>query len=220
MINKTEALWAANLHVKTSTADKAGTILDTATTLAICRVLVETEARLQRALDHDHGKALEIDAASFDQHGLYPPVPWRTYADPGGLLTPEGEVHARAIANARLTCPTGVLVQAPLEQGGEVTYVPSNLQAIQLCACGHQLPHLKACLMTTDPEQGDAPTPVCARCNDTHVMHLEELGRDVPCTACPVPCSGDVSCRVAGTGAYCATTPCNCACHGAVWTGA
>jgi hypothetical protein len=47
--------------------------------------------------------------------------------------------------------------------------------------------------------------PACSTCNDTHRMELRE--REAPCTRCPVPCQ---ACR---DGAYCATTPCACACH-------
>jgi hypothetical protein len=50
---------------------------------------------------------------------------------------------------------------------------------------------------------------VCARCNDTHRMALRD--HEVPCTACPLPCN---RCRMGGSGAYCTTTPCACACHG------
>lgn len=55
--------------------------------------------------------------------------------------------------------------------------------------------------------------PVCARCDDTHWMELEDsLGqwKRWPCTACPVPCQ---KCRVGGTGAFCGSTPCACTCH-------
>lgn len=52
--------------------------------------------------------------------------------------------------------------------------------------------------------------PVCATCNDTHLMTLGD--RDVMCTRCPVPCS---RCRSKPQGAYCATTPCACSCHAA-----
>jgi hypothetical protein len=47
--------------------------------------------------------------------------------------------------------------------------------------------------------------PVCAACSDTRVMALGD--RSVPCTRCPTPCE---RCRRA---AYCAETPCRCACH-------
>lgn len=61
---------------------------------------------------------------------------------------------------------------------------------------------------------------VCSTCNDTHRRHHTQLGRDVPCIECPMPCG---SCREinAVAGAYCATTPCNCKCHAApeVWRG-
>ncbi len=53
-----------------------------------------------------------------------------------------------------------------------------------------------------------APKPVvCSTCNDSHVMTLPR--GDVMCTRCPVPC---VRCR-GGFTAYCAETPCSCACH-------
>jgi hypothetical protein len=58
--------------------------------------------------------------------------------------------------------------------------------------------------------EGRKEAMVCARCQDTHRMWLEDLERMVPCTACPVPCQ---ECRVMGRGAYCASTPCNCKCH-------
>ena len=51
--------------------------------------------------------------------------------------------------------------------------------------------------------------PVCAVCEDTHVMHLESQG-DVMCTHCPVPCG---QCRASRNGPFCATTPCSCECH-------
>ena len=55
--------------------------------------------------------------------------------------------------------------------------------------------------------------PVCATCNDTHLMTQAREGdndRTVMCTACPTPCQ---KCRKDGRGAYCARTPCRCACH-------
>ncbi len=51
----------------------------------------------------------------------------------------------------------------------------------------------------------------CETCNDTHSMSLR--GSLVPCTRCPTPCQ---ECRINGRGAYCATTPCACACHSIV----
>ena len=54
-------------------------------------------------------------------------------------------------------------------------------------------------------------TPVCARCNDTHLVTSHEEGRQVMCTSCPTPCG---KCRGAHGGAFCATTPCTCECHG------
>ena len=61
--------------------------------------------------------------------------------------------------------------------------------------------------------------PVCARCNDTHEMTLHRDGhedRKVSCTGCPTPCDNCRG-RVKGGGytAFCATTPCPCACHAA-----
>lgn len=55
-----------------------------------------------------------------------------------------------------------------------------------------------------------AAKPVCAHCNDTHVMHNEERGTSWPCTFCPVPCA---ECRAGGNGPYCVRTPCVCTCH-------
>lgn len=56
------------------------------------------------------------------------------------------------------------------------------------------------------------PRPVCSTCKDTHTMTLGD--REVMCTRCPTPCE---QCRQRdtgyGPGAYCATTPCGCACH-------
>ncbi len=245
MINQSEALWAAKLHVKTTVKGTPGTILETAMVLAICKALVETEARLQRALDFDHGKGLAVmgivpHETKHRELGL-PPVKWRSFAEPGTMGTPEGEVHAEAQAKARLTCPTGVLVQAPIGPSGEVVYVErpsieeligerpftgsSDLQAIQICACGEQLPHAVACAKTTDPEAIDdvlqfrgadngavielGPGPVCASCNDTH--QVESWDHTVQmCTHCPLPCS---KCRHGGIGAFCSKTPCACECH-------
>lgn len=53
--------------------------------------------------------------------------------------------------------------------------------------------------------------PVCTTCSDTHRMVLaDENGEHVVmCTRCPTPC---LDCR-GRDGAYCATTPCACACH-------
>lgn len=51
--------------------------------------------------------------------------------------------------------------------------------------------------------------PVCATCNDTHLMTLGE--QEVMCTRCPTPCE---KCRSRPPpGPYCQTTPCPCACH-------
>lgn len=53
---------------------------------------------------------------------------------------------------------------------------------------------------------------VCETCNDTHMMTLYRSGhaRDVMCTRCPAPCE---ECRGTTNTAYCAVTPCPCACH-------
>lgn len=51
---------------------------------------------------------------------------------------------------------------------------------------------------------------VCDKCNDTHWMYFEEIGRKVMCTQCPIPCQ---ECRFCGTGSYCEITPCDCVCH-------
>lgn len=58
--------------------------------------------------------------------------------------------------------------------------------------------------------------PVCARCNDTHRVPAPNAGPfgdgTWMCTSCPVPCR---SCaNDCGRGAFCAVTPCPCACHG------
>jgi hypothetical protein len=51
--------------------------------------------------------------------------------------------------------------------------------------------------------------PVCPRCNDSHLMELNE--REVPCTLCPTPCD---ECRGrVRKSAYCEETPCSCECH-------
>lgn len=51
--------------------------------------------------------------------------------------------------------------------------------------------------------------PVCTHCDDTHLFPVSGF----MCTYCPVPCR---SCATSGgRGAFCATTPCPCACHGA-----
>ncbi len=56
-------------------------------------------------------------------------------------------------------------------------------------------------------------TPICDTCNDTHRTTLTsdgEVDQVVMCTRCPVPCA---DCRSKPQGAFCATTPCGCACH-------
>lgn len=51
---------------------------------------------------------------------------------------------------------------------------------------------------------------ICPVCNDTHVMQFGECDPRM-CTRCPTPCR---SCaQDGGRGAYCAKTPCACACH-------
>jgi hypothetical protein len=67
-------------------------------------------------------------------------------------------------------------------------------------------------LREKESEPGATP-PVCSTCNDTHRMTLGERLGHVPCTHCPRPCracAGDN-----GRLAYCAKTPCPCACHAA-----
>jgi hypothetical protein len=66
-----------------------------------------------------------------------------------------------------------------------------------------------------NPEQPKKPEPLCSTCNDTHRMTLHgPMGdgardREVPCTACPIPCD---ACR-GSFSAFCAVTPCSCECH-------
>lgn len=55
------------------------------------------------------------------------------------------------------------------------------------------------------------PKPVCDVCNDTHQMYHHGLEDQVPCTRCPTPCRECAAHE--GRGAYCAETPCSCACH-------
>lgn len=56
--------------------------------------------------------------------------------------------------------------------------------------------------------------PACARCQDSHSMFHHGLEREVPCTACPVPCS---ECRGSRyNSAYCRERPCPCKCHAVV----
>ncbi len=68
-------------------------------------------------------------------------------------------------------------------------------------------------LATGGPEPVPHSGAVCSTCGDTHRMWLfNDSGdsRQVMCTCCPRPCQ---SCRLNGTGPYCATTPCACSCH-------
>lgn len=53
------------------------------------------------------------------------------------------------------------------------------------------------------------PKIVCVACNDTHRVEVEDHGTQM-CTRCPIPCT---RCRAGGNGAFCASTPCSCACH-------
>ena len=53
------------------------------------------------------------------------------------------------------------------------------------------------------------PGVVCKVCDDTHQMQRDE--DRVPCTYCPTPCP--LCASDGGIGAFCATTPCLCACH-------
>ncbi len=52
---------------------------------------------------------------------------------------------------------------------------------------------------------------ICSTCDDTHLMTLGE--RMVMCTRCPLPCSSCRGSPMDPTAAYCAKTPCPCACH-------
>lgn len=136
-----DAVWSANLLVEGRVF-----MLGDAVTLAVCKALLE-QTEVLRSMTENPFAEPEEKAARYRELGL-PPVKWRSYAEPGTMGTPEGEVHARARADARLTYPTGMLVQKPLEPGGEVIYLPagpfpsSPLQAI--CTCGaspNRLPH-------------------------------------------------------------------------------
>jgi|SRR5688500_5871788 len=60
----------------------------------------------------------------------------------------------------------------------------------------------------------EEPKPVCSTCGDTHRVAYGEDDGMWPCTWCPTPCR-ECACD-AGRGAYCATTPCSCQCHGKV----
>lgn len=63
------------------------------------------------------------------------------------------------------------------------------------------------------PRSPMSASRTCAICRDTHTMRLRADGqtdRAVLCTHCPTPCQ---KCRLNGNGAYCAFTPCECACH-------
>jgi hypothetical protein len=52
--------------------------------------------------------------------------------------------------------------------------------------------------------------PVCHTCSDTHHCYSNQFGREIMCTACPIPCQ---YCRKDGIGPYCEVTPCTCKCH-------
>lgn len=152
MIEKSEAVWAAKLHVKTTVKGAPGTMLGTAMTLAICEALVETEARLQRALDHDHGKALKIELARCLRCGdLDSPltcpvsVPGVTSLEPGVLEFIDRHVCAVCgKEGGMMGCGTPHPLPLP----------SSPLQAIAVCPCGEPLPHAAPCAKSTDPEQG------------------------------------------------------------------
>lgn len=69
-------------------------------------------------------------------------------------------------------------------------------------------------MLTLNPpaEHVALPTkPVCDSCHDTHQVHNEERGESRMCTRCPRPCRKCANGY--GRGAYCAKTPCACACH-------
>jgi hypothetical protein len=67
---------------------------------------------------------------------------------------------------------------------------------------------LRRALNRREPQTGERKVTVCNSCNDTHWVDTAR-GRHM-CTRCPVPCQ---RCRVGGNGAFCAATPCACACH-------
>ena len=54
--------------------------------------------------------------------------------------------------------------------------------------------------------RGALPATVCSTCSDTHTMPATGF----MCTHCPLPC---MKCRGQACNAYCASTPCTCACH-------
>lgn len=55
-------------------------------------------------------------------------------------------------------------------------------------------------------------SPVCSVCNDTHAVEHKTIGT-APCPVCPVPCDACRATPESILSAYCANTPCACACH-------
>lgn len=118
----------------------------------------------------------------------------------------QGEDHEKWVTcTAHSNCEPIASVIAPMK--AEIASLREENAAFQ-----QEAERLRAELAKTEQEGEKAPMrvpAVCETCNDTHRMHTEERG-DVPCTRCPVPCR---ACQGAGQSAYCATTPCACACH-------
>lgn len=52
----------------------------------------------------------------------------------------------------------------------------------------------------------------CSGCGDTHRVDVDD--RTVLCTRCPLPCEGCRDRAGGNPGAYCASAPCACPCHG------
>lgn len=94
----------------------------------------------------------------------------------------------------------------PLPPPPEPERCKVNLYCPGVCRCEYECGLPMPC-----PTHGSGK-PVCSTCNDTHRMMWGEEGteREVPCTRCPTPCD---RCRI-HQAAYCAKTPCGCACHG------
>ena len=57
-----------------------------------------------------------------------------------------------------------------------------------------------------EADETEAAGMVCSTCSDTHTMPATGF----MCTHCPLPC---MQCRCQVCNAYCASTPCTCACH-------
>ncbi len=52
----------------------------------------------------------------------------------------------------------------------------------------------------------------CSGCGDAHRVEVGD--RTDPCTRCPLPCEGCRDRTGGNPGAYCASAPCACTCHG------